>query len=87
LTISGVYVDGSPNRRQCQVGISSYVLAPCQAGSPTLFTRVSSYVEDFIVKNTGIRPCKECSGSNIVYPSIVALLCSLVFLFQFKTNP
>lgn len=78
LTISGRSVMGFPNKRQCQVGISSFVIDTCQAGYPAGFSRISYYIDDFITKETGIQPCKECSGAMII-PSVVILLGSLIF--------
>jgi len=81
LTKSGETVD----ERQCQAGISSFRdPIGCQTRRPSGYTRISYYIDDFIAVETGIDPCNECSASNSLYPSILALFCSLIVLFQFK---
>lgn len=71
LTITGRSVDGSPNKRQCQAGIASFISgAGCQSGMPSGFTRVSYFIDDFITKETGIKPCHECSSGSSISNSL-----------------
>ena len=82
LTISGKTVDGSPNKQQCQAGISSFVSSTgCQSGVPAGYARVS-YHMDWITRTTGIQPCEKCSGSRMINSSIFVLLSVTIAIYS-----
>lgn len=76
MTFTGKPVEGKSSTVQCQAGIATFVSAAgCQTGMPAGFARVSYAIDNFITKETGIKPCaEECSGSNIAHPSFFSFI-------------